>query len=263
MNALADNVAVQIVNYNTRAHLERCVESLRADLDSSPIEYRIEVLDNASADDLSSLPGRFDRLRVHHSATNLGFGAGHNLLAREACAERLLILNPDVQIVAPDTVVRLLAALRGTPGAAVVGPRLVDARGASQRYDHGRLHGLRARVALAAGDSYWRASDRRREVAWVSGAAMLVMRSEFAAVGGFDEGLFLYKEEEDLCLRLRRRGGRILYEPSVVVRHEGSVVARREEHIGASVEYFVAKHHPHRRRQRALARLHRTLQRLP
>ena len=88
------------------------------------------------------------------------------------------------------------------------GPKLLTAEGRAQPYDHGRLHGLRAEIALKGGHSYWRQTDTRQEVAWVSGAAMLVERAAFVALGGFDEKLFLYKEDEDLCLRLREAGGR-------------------------------------------------------
>jgi len=255
-------LTIQIVNFRTRVHLERCLGSIRDDLAGAGIEHRIEVLDNDSGDDLSDLPGRFDRLHVHRAPRNLGFGAGHNLLARRTRAGSLLILNPDVELIQRSTVARLLAAA-AVPGVAAVGPRLVDLAGAPQRYDHGRLHGVRAWVARGAGNSYWRPSTRARDVAWVSGAALLVTRSAFDDLGGFDERLFLYKEEEDLCLRLRRQGARVRYEPSIVVRHEGSVVARREEHLAAAVAYFHAKHHPRRGRRRALEGLHRALERLP
>ena len=69
-------------------------------------------------------------------------------------------------------------------------------------------------------------------------------RRAFTRLGGFDERLFLYKEEEDLCLRLRREGGGVLYEPSVRLVHEGSVVTTREDELRRSAEYFAEKHVP-------------------
>ena len=70
--------------------------------------------------------------------------------------------------------------------------------------------------------------DAPADAAWVSGAACLVARHAFDAVGGFDPGFFLYKEEEDLFLRIRRAGGRVRYLPSVRVRHDGAATASRE-----------------------------------
>jgi GT2 family glycosyltransferase len=72
---------------------------------------------------------------------------------------------------------------------------------------------------------------------------MLLRRERFEAVGGFDEGFFLYKEDEDLCRRLRAAGGTVLYEPAVKVEHVGSVVAARDERqLSASIARYRAKH---------------------
>ena len=252
-------LAVQVVNYRTRRYLERCIETVVADLDGSGLDYEINLLDNASGEDLGDLTARFAGAKAFTAPDNLGFGGGHNRLAGETAAAYLLILNPDVEIVAPSTVSRLLGGLTGSDRAKVVGPRLLMADGRPQPYDHGRLHGARASLALKGGHSYWRATDVCQEVAWVSGAAMLVERAAFGAVGGFDQRLFLYKEDEDLCLRLREAGGAVVYEPGVVVRHHGSVVADRESELAGASSYYFAKHFGHRRSRRAFAAAHQTL----
>ena len=190
---------------------------------------------------------------------NVGYGAGHNLLAARHDASALLFLNPDTRFVEPRTVERLLAALGGDVHA--VGPKLVSANGEWDPRDHGELHGFRARVAQAAGSSHYRRRDAPADAAWVSGAACLVLRSAFDAVGGFDPGFFLYKEEEDLFLRIRRAGGRVLYLPSVRVRHDEAAVAsrddaharlgrplRRQAHPLAAAAARDAARPPHRRR---------------
>jgi N-acetylglucosaminyl-diphospho-decaprenol L-rhamnosyltransferase len=235
-------LAVQIVNYRTRSYLERCLATVIPDLERSRLDHEINLLENASGETLDDLAAEFPRCRVFSSPVNLGFGGGHNLLAAQTSAPYLLILNPDVEFICADTARRLMDALDSDPASRVVGPKLVDPTGAPQPYDHGRLHGPRAQLALRGGHSYWRASDARAEVAWVSGAALLVERASFEAVGGFDQNLFLYKEEEDLCLRIRRAGGRVLYEPSVRVRHHGSVVSDRPQALRAAKAYFFAKH---------------------
>ena len=143
--------------------------------------------------------------------------------------------------------------------AQAAGPKLIGPDGRAQPYDHGRLHGLRAAIALNGGHSYWRATDVRQEVAWVSGAAMIVGREAFRAAGGFDENLFLYKEDEDLCLRLREAGGRVIYEPAVRLLHHESVVADRDQELAGAARYYFAKHFAHRRSRRAFAAAHQTL----
>jgi GT2 family glycosyltransferase len=253
------SLAVQVVNFRTRRYLERCVETVVADLPASGLDHEINLLDNASGEDLSDLAERFAGVRTFVAPENLGFGGGHNLLAGKTEAPYLLILNPDVELTAPDTIARLLDLVAGDPRVSIAGPKLLMADGSPQPYDHGRLHGARAAVALRGGHSYWRATDVRQEVAWVSGAVMLVEHAAFQAVDGFDEKLFLYKEDEDLCLRLREAGGAIIYEPAVAVRHHGSVVADRHAELTGATRYFFAKHYAGSRSRRAFAAAHQTL----
>jgi N-acetylglucosaminyl-diphospho-decaprenol L-rhamnosyltransferase len=250
---VALDVAIQVVNYRTRRHLEACLPTVLAD---AP-EARVLVLDNASGDDLSELAERHPAVEFVLGERNLGYGAGHNLLAARHDAAALFLLNPDTRFVEPRTVERLVAALGGDVVA--VGPQLLTTTGDWNPRDHGELHGFRARVAQAAGTSHYRRRDAPADAAWVSGAACLVTRSAFDAAGGFDEGFFLYKEEEDLFLRMRQAGGRVVYVPSVRVRHDEGVVASREEHMPASAARFADKHIPSRLQRRVMPRVHRAV----
>ena len=236
------DVAVQVVNYRTREHLGPCLRAVRDDLRDASFSHRTYVLDNASGDDLGPLAAEFVRdAEFHVAERNLGFGAGHNRLASLHDARLLLLLNPDTLLTEPGTVARLRAIL-AEPGVAATGPRMLDASGRVHPWDHGELEGALARLAAAAGHSRARERHARGDVAWVSGACALVEREWFDAVGGFDPGFFLYKEEEDLFRRIRERGARIVYEPSVCVLHRGSVTGARAEHLEASVRRFRRKH---------------------
>ena len=252
-------LAIQVVNYRTRSYLERCLATVVADVERSGLDYELNLLDNDSGEDLGDFEQRYERCRTFISTSNLGFGGGHNLLAAKTDAQHLLILNPDIEFLAPDTAKRLLLAVTGSGQVKAAGPKLVTETGAPQPYDHGRLHGPRAQIALRGGHSYWKATDDRQPVAWVSGAVMLIERDAFAAVDGFDEQLFLYKEDEDLCLRVREAGGQVLYEPGVVVHHHGSVVADRQDALGKASSYYFAKHFANRPSQKAFAAAHQWL----
>jgi N-acetylglucosaminyl-diphospho-decaprenol L-rhamnosyltransferase len=249
------DLAVQIVNYRTKAHLGPCLHAVLADLDASPLRHRVLVLDNASGDDLADLASAHPAVEFHAAERNLGFGAGQNLLAGLHDARVLLLLNPDAEI--PAGAIAALHATLCEPGVAAVGPQLVGADGAVHPWDHGELRGVRARLAAAAGHSQPRERHDRAEVAWVSGACAAVARPWFDAVGGFDPGFFLYKEEEDLFLRMRRLGARVVYEPGVRVRHEQSVTGARSEHLAASVRRFRDKHVRTRIGRAVLPLLHR------
>jgi GT2 family glycosyltransferase len=252
-------VAVQVVNYRTRRYLERCVASVVSDMAGTALDYEINLLDNASGEDLDDFAAGVPGCRAFTAPVNRGFGAGHNFLAGETDAPYLLILNPDVEFLFPDTVRRLLLPVASVDRVKVVGPKLLLEDGRPQPYDHGRLHGLRAEIAIRGGHSYWRQTDTRQEVAWVSGAAMLVERAAFQALGGFDEQLFLYKEDEDLCLRMREAGWQVIYEPGAAIRHQGSVVAEHHRELAVAVSYFFAKHFHGQRLRAAFAAVHQGL----
>jgi N-acetylglucosaminyl-diphospho-decaprenol L-rhamnosyltransferase len=104
----------------------------------------------------------------------------------------------------------------------------------------GRIPGLRGafRPLQLPGTSAERAPD------WVSGAAMLVRRSAFQQVGGFDERLFLYMEDVDLCRRLRERGWTIRYAPEAVVDHTlgGSQGADQAERWYRALHAYLVLH---------------------
>ena len=242
-----DDLRVQIVNYKTKDYLAECLETLFRSLAAQPVTHSVSVLDNASGDDLGDLPSLFSGrpLHVHHGQINAGFGAGHNALARLGTARYLWLLNPDTKVLEPGTPQRLMRRAIEL-GAAVIGPRLMSATGSPQAWDHGELDGWLARAALATGNSYWRPQTRPCAAAWVSGAALLIETTWFEKMGGFDERFFLYKEEEELCWRLRAAGGRVIHDPTVSVFHHCGVVASKATHLRASTDYFLEKHFRHR-----------------
>lgn len=259
---MAVEIAVQVVNYNTKARLIECLDSVLGDLEGAG-GFELRVLDNASRDDLGDLADRLPGapLAVERAERNLGFGAGQNRLARRGSARRLLILNPDTRLIEPRTIARLIERLEAS-GAQAAGPMLVKADGRAEQFDHGELRGWRAAIANGAGHSHWETRAEPTDAAWVSGACMLIEADAFERLGGFDERFFLYKEEEDLLLRLRRDGGRVVYDPTVRVLHHGSVVADPDTQRPESVRLFAEKHFDRPLRRRTLAALHRLTKRL-
>jgi GT2 family glycosyltransferase len=238
-----DEIRIQIVNYNTKQYLLECLESLAKDLKDFSEKYSVAVLDNNSDDDLSDIPSlfpQFTKLEIYRSEKNSGFGSGQNFLAKQGNAKYLLLLNPDTQFIESQTVERLLQNAKEF-SVAVLGPRLLTGKGETQKWDHGELRGFGAWVSLQTGNSYWKQRDTLAEAAWVSGAAFLVEKRWFDEAY-FDEQIFLYKEEEELCWRIRNAGGKILYDPSIKLFHHCGVVAKKSDHIRKSTDYFLDKH---------------------
>ncbi|EKE18841.1 MAG: glycosyl transferase family 2 [uncultured bacterium] len=239
------DIAIQIVNYKTKKYLLKCLEDVFNDLKDCDFSFVINILDNNSGDDLSELKKIFnndDKINIFYSDKNLGFGGGHNLLSTKSDARYLLLLNPDVEIIEKNSIVRLFEKAEEL-NVSVVGPKLVNKNAEVQVWDHGELFRLRAWIANNAGSAFWYDRDDISEVAWVSGAVFLIKKNIFEKVGRFDENFFLYKEEEDLCVSIRKLGEKVIYDPTIRFMHINSVVAKKEVHMPASAEYYNKKHY--------------------
>jgi N-acetylglucosaminyl-diphospho-decaprenol L-rhamnosyltransferase len=219
-------VAAVIVSYNVADLLLDCIASLRADG-----VRRVVVVDNASRDDsVAAVRRTFPDVDVLALPENLGFGSGVNRGMARVDADHVLVVNPDV-VVHPGSTKVLLDALESDPGLAVVAPRI-------ETPDGGLYPSARRFPDLvdAAGHAFlhfvWPANPFSRryrmldwdhaeaaDVDWVAGTHFLVRRAAWDAVGGFDEGYFMYMEDVDLCWRLWRSGWRCGYEPAATVTH--------------------------------------------
>lgn len=237
-------IAVAVVSWNTRGLLERCLESLRPDAESGLAE--VWVVDNASDDGSAELVAReHPWTHLIASEANVGFGPAVNLVAARARAPWLAVANADV-VVRPGTLRALLEAGRGDPAVAAVAPKLVGPDGSIQHSVHrfptirlGAVHGLGLhRIVPRLGQRFlipgcWD-RDVEREADWAHGALLLVRRSEFDRIGGFDESLWMYAEDLDLCWRLKRSGRRLHYTPAAVAEHREA--ASTEQAFGAAKE---------------------------
>ncbi len=196
-------------------------------------ERDIEVIfvDNGSSDEtpayLSSLG---EPIRVIRNAQNLGFARACNQGARAATHEYLLFLNNDTVPLA-GWLMPLLAELDGHPDAGIVGSKLLFADGTIQHA--GVAFSLPDGVPYhiyRGMDAHHPAVERRRELRAVTGACMLVRRSLFESLGGFDEGYRNGFEDIDLCLRAVDSGAKVVYQPSSVVVHLEEQSDGRKDH---------------------------------
>jgi GT2 family glycosyltransferase len=123
-------LSVVIVSYNSRTHLDRCLESLTRHRPT--VDHELVVVDNASPDGTAAaVRAHWPAVHVLDAGGNLGFARANNLGIRHTFGELILLLNPDT-IVPPGAIDTLVALLDARPDAAAVGPRLVDGDGRAE-----------------------------------------------------------------------------------------------------------------------------------
>lgn len=192
---------------------------------------------------------------------NLGYGGGANLGAQGATAPWLVVANSDIEW-QPGALDALVAAGQADPRAGSVGPALLNTDGTvypSARelpsLTQGAGHALFVRIWpgnpwTRRYQAYERGAGTRRAAGWLSGACLLLRREAFEAVGGFDDGYFMFFEDVDLGERLGRAGWTNLYVPQVQVTHVGGTSwrARPAPMISAhhaSAARYVGRRYPH------------------
>lgn len=232
-------VSVVIVNYNGGALLLECLARL---LERTAVPIEILLVDNASSDGSAGEASRtFPSVRLITNSANVGFARASNQGMALARADYLLLLNPDliVRDRAVDTVHAYMAA---HPEVGICGPRILLPSGRLDRpcrrsfktpatYVHKAL-GLSSLFpgSRTFGRYYLSYLDERQtfEVDAVIGAFLMTRRSVIDRIGPLDERFFLYCEDEDFCLRVKKAGYKVVYLGEVVTVHHKSSSARRQ-----------------------------------
>lgn len=241
-------VTVSLVTWNSARFLGPCLNSLHA---QRGVALSLLVVDNASID------GTVERVRelsphatVIRNPRNAGFGRAHNQALLLSSTRYALILNPDT-VVEPDAVARLVAALEGDARIGAVGPKLRryalgdpnqrDPVRRTTTLDSAGIVRTRSGAFLDRGANQTDTGqfDRPDDVFALSGACLLLRRAALESIRVdrefFDQDFFAYKEDVDLCWRLRRHQWRCRYEPGALVYHRRALSRPRSPSDPAAV----------------------------
>jgi N-acetylglucosaminyl-diphospho-decaprenol L-rhamnosyltransferase len=225
------DLAVIIVNWNTVDLLDDCLQSV---LDHGPtgLSQEIVVVDNGSSDSsLEHLRTNWPSVKLITNDENVGFCRANNQAIRVTEAPYLLLINTDARLTS-GCVDTMLGYLGRDPNAAVVGPRLVYGDGSFQRWTAGRslsigscatyllgLDRLAARRHARAGVYLNYDTAEPFKPGWVSSAVMLVRRDALDEIGAFDESIFVYMDDVDLCQRASDAGWNTWYAADTTAIH--------------------------------------------
>lgn len=251
----APRLAIVIVTYNSLREIDGVLRSLTAAAPTT--SHEVLVIDNASTDGTAAhVRATWPTVLLIESPANLGFAAANNRAIRQSSTELVLLLNPDT-IVPTGALDRLVAHLDARRDVAIVGPRIVDGEGRAELSFGAMitpLAELRQKLLVVGNDRgiapivsfVDRITRRTQSVDWVSGACLLIRRTDLDLVGLLDERFFLYTEDVDLCASVRSRGRQVLFAADVEIQHlrGRSAIASTPAAYRRSQLAFYAKHHP-------------------
>ena len=227
-------VSAVVVSFNTRDDTLRCLRSLRQQT-IPPAE--IMVVDNASQDgSVDAIRTGFRDVVLLALDANAGYGAANNRALARVRTPYALLVNSDAEL-HPGAVEALTLHLDAHAQVAAAGPRTLNSDGTPQLSWGPRLTLLsewrhrRWRRAVANGRAWacgrlTALTQRTHAPDWLSGSCLLIRMESLRQVGFFDEGYFLYEEDADLCLRLRRARWTLAFAPEAEVVHHGGRSAK-------------------------------------
>lgn len=222
-------VSVVMVTFNAWEWTDR---ALRALADNTVGDYEVVIVDNNSQDGTLSGLAEVDGIRLLRNGANLGFGLAANQGAAAARAPRLAFLNTDA-LAHPGWLEPLARLLDDDAEVAAVAPRMLNLDGSLQ--EAGSIL-WRDGLVINYGDRADAETPEhrfRRDVDYASAACMLMRRSAFCAVGGFDPIYApAYFEDVDLCQALWQRGMRTVYQPLSTVTHARWASTDRSRAVG-------------------------------
>lgn len=220
------SIAVVILNWNGRKYLEQFLPAVLASTYKNLVVY---IADNGSTDDsIEFLKANYPQVQLISHTTNEGFAGGYNRALKEVPEEFLVLLNSDIEV-APGWLEPAVAMFNSDLQLAAIQPKILDfknkayfeyagaAGGWIDRYGYPFSMGRIFDITEKDEHQY----DTPTEIFWASGAAMIIKKSVFDEVGGFDPYFFAHQEEIDLCWRIHLAGYKIKSCPASVVYHIG------------------------------------------
>lgn len=252
-------LTIGIVNYNTKEDLKRCIKSIL--LNPPNCNYQIVIVDNNSKDGSKNFIKKSKQKKIKYilNKKNIGFGAACNQIAQIQSSSYILFLNPDVEV-SKNSIDKLIKLLKKDGKIGVATGKLLYPNGSFQlscrkfptilRVLFGRESVLRkifpnntiSKEYLMSEVNY----DKIQFPDSVRGAVMLFKTEIFKKIGGFDEKFFLFFEDTDICLRLRKKGYEIAYLPEAVFYHQLGGSTKKEKlktktAINISMFYYIRK----------------------
>ena len=242
-------LSVVILNYNVRYFLELCLQSVEASLGAIPSE--IIVIDNDSKDgSCTMVKEKFPSVVLIENNSNVGFSKANNQAVQVAKGEYVCILNPDT-VVAEDNFESILGFAEKQTNLGIIGCRLIDGSGKylPESKRNIPLVDIAIKKVLGNSEHYYANHITEYDTAKVEilvGAFMVLKRSLYNSLGGFDEDYFMYGEDIDFSFKSLKKGYDNYYYGSTTVIHYKGESTRRNaiyfKRFYGAMQIFYRKH---------------------
>lgn len=252
-------LSIIIVNYNSGKMIKECLSSISKSFLN--LSHEVIIVDNNSKDKyINFINEDFKKFLLLKNSKNIGFARAVNQGFWRAKGEIILVLNPDVKI-NPTSVEKAINFLENNPEVGILLPKLLNVDGTLQ-YSCRRFYTFPVLIFRRSPlkklkpisqmiDKHLMKDsnhDKAMEVDWGLGACMFIRRSALNGDKIFDERFFLYFEDVDLCLRMKKKGFKVIYFPEAVMVHahmrqsaRGFLNRAKWEHL-MSLLKFIIKH---------------------
>jgi N-acetylglucosaminyl-diphospho-decaprenol L-rhamnosyltransferase len=227
------DITVSIVSYNTVDLLRDCVASLLKRQAEGEAVLEIVVADNGSTDGSKEmLASEFPEVIIVDTGGNIGYGRANNAALKAARGQFYFVLNSDTEV-EPGALRAMIHFMEKNPRVGMLGAQLILPDQSIQRScarDPTLMAILWEQTYLDkifpdskyCGSYKYSGWDYRsaREVQQVCGACFFIRERAWRQIGGFDPAYFMYFEDTDLCVRMRRKGWPIFFLPDARIQHK-------------------------------------------
>lgn len=237
-------VSIIIPVYNKLHHTKRCVKSILKN--TSYPHYEVIIIDNASSDGtaeyLAKIKAKHDSIQIISNKDNQGFARASNQGAKHSKGKHLLFLNNDTKVL-PNWMDSMVEIIENDPSVSAVGSKLLfpdkKIQHAGVIVENNKRTGVEVvgRHIYYNKPAYFKEANQLRTYQVLTAACLLVRRTDFEAVGMFNEEYWNGYEDVDLCFKLGQREGKLVYQPnSVVIHYESQSGPERFSKVDQNVD---------------------------
>lgn len=250
-------LSIVTLNYKTPDVTNACIDSVQKMLHEEFEKGLLEhiVVDNCSEDNSTKTienhikSKKYKNVNFVQSPINGGFGAGNNFGVKYSKGENILFLNSDT-ILEDKNILKMISFLEENKDAAVIGGQLKNKDGSLQVAGW-KFYSLINVVFLLLGFERLgiisSANSNIKKVDWVTGGCFMIKKDIFEKAGRFDEKIFMYTEDMELCFRVNKIGYNTYLYPNISITHLSQRSSNRTfaiVNIYKGIEYFYKKHKP-------------------